>query len=65
MAISTMAKDLDKPFHVCQIGAPNGGFCKGFDSEDEANADAKERNAKAQEMGIKATYEMRLNPPNA
>ncbi len=58
-------KPHESPFFVRQAGLLYGeehGAIVGFDDSAVADADAKERNGRAQAMGLKARYEMVANP---
>ena len=45
--------DVDKPFHVLYA---NGDFIKGFMTMPDAETDAKERNQRALDLGLRARY---------
>ncbi len=47
------APDIDKPFHVSHT---NGDLIKGFLTMPDAEADAKERNLRALDLGLRARY---------
>ena len=49
-------KPIDMPFHTVLKG--NGTFVDGFETEDAAKADVKDRDARSEKMGLKARYEV-------
>lgn len=55
-----MRKSQDFPFFDRQVGTT--GAIRGFDSLDDAEISAADRNNRAKEMGLKARYEAVTNP---
>ena len=53
LIVSDKIFDKDKPFLVCHT---NGDVVKGFDDLASAEADAKERNNRALNLGIRSRY---------
>ena len=51
--------DLKKPFHVVHS---NGDLIKGFEDQGSADNDAKDRNARAEILGVSCRYKMILKP---
>lgn len=49
---------LDKPFHVVTT---ENRFVAGYDVQEEALASAKDRNDKAEKLGIKTRYRIIIN----
>ena len=48
------------PYYVNAVGlSKENGAMKGFDNEDDAKADANDRNSRAEHMEIEARYEVR------
>lgn len=64
MAEKQSTYDHDKPFFVRQSGltyGPNKGAIKGYNDREPADADCAERNSRAEELGLKARYEVIAN----
>ena len=50
---------IDQPFHIRLKGVKGGpGFVHGTEDEVQATADAKDRNKRAEKLGIVARYEV-------
>ena len=51
------SKPIDRPFHVRLVDADGSrGFTAGYNTVEEAEKSAADRNARAEELGIKARY---------
>jgi len=64
--VETKKSPATEPFFVRQAGLPKygaegKGAIVGFQTEEAANADRDDRNRRAKEMGLKATYEVVAN----